>query len=102
MEAEYITLEKAAKQIKSMYSALSVAIPKPAELKGDNNRSIAIAENKQNHNWVKHIDIQHHFIRHCIEEGDISIAYVPSANNLADLFTKPLPQVQHAKFCAAL
>lgn len=105
MEAKYIALERAAEQIQWMYAALAeieMSVLNLAELKGANNESIAITKNKQNHNQVKHIDVQQHFIQHYVEEGKISIAYVPSIDNLADLFTKPLPWAQHTKFCAAL
>ena len=81
---------------------IGLGIPYLAELKGDNNGSISIAENKKNHNCVKHIDIRHHFIRQAVEDGRISITYVLSTENLADLFTKALPQPQHQKLCATL
>lgn len=104
-EAEYIALARAGEHVQWMYSALTeigLGVPPPASLKGDNNGSIAIAENKRNHNRVKHIDVKYHYIRHAVEEGKVTIDYVPSADNLADLFTKPLPRPQHYKLCAAL
>lgn len=104
-EAEYITLGRAREQIQWMYAALmeiGMAVLLPASLKGDNNRSIAIAENRQNHNCVKYIDVKHHFIRNAVEEGRITIDYILSNNNLTDLFTKPLARPQHHKFCTAL
>lgn len=82
--AEYIALIRAVEQIQWMYAALAeigMPVPNPAELKGVNDGSIEIAENKQNHNRVKHIDVCHYFIRHCVEEGKISIAHVPSSDN---------------------
>ena len=93
-EAEYIALGRAAKQIQWMFSALaeiSFSIPPPTSLKGDNNSSIVIAKNKWNHNHVKHINVCHHFICHLVKEGKIEIKYVPSTENIMDLFTKPLP-----------
>lgn len=93
-EAEYIVLGHAGEQIQWMFSALSeigMGVPLPAELRGNNNGSISIAENKHNHNRVKHIDMRHHFIRHAVKEGRIKIDYIQSNDNIADLFTKPLP-----------
>ena len=81
---------------------IGMEVPNPAQLAGDNTGSIAIAENKRNHNRVKHIDVRHHFIRNEVEEGGIKIRYVASSDNLADLFTKPLPQAQHHKLCVKL
>ena len=37
-----------------------------------------------------HIDRRHYFIRECVEDGKIRVPFVPSAENLADFFTKPL------------
>lgn len=104
-EAEYIALARAGEHIQWMHSALTeigLGVPPPASLKGDNTGSIAIAENKRNHNRVKHIDVKYHYIRHATEEGKITIDYVPSTDNPADLFTKPLPRPQHHKLCVAL
>ena len=59
-KSEYIVLGKAGKQMLWMYAALAeigLGVPYPARLRGDNNGLIAIAENKQNHNRVKHIDV---------------------------------------------
>ena len=38
----------------------------------------------------KHIERKHYFIRECVEEGRIRVPFVPSTDNLADFFTKPL------------
>ena len=104
-EAEYIALGKAGEQILWMYTALAeigLGTPHPASLRGDNNGSIAIAENKRNHNRVKHINVRHHFICSVVEEGKIQVDYIPSSENLADMFTKPLPRPQHHKLFLAL
>jgi hypothetical protein len=39
---------------------------------------------------TRHIDIRHHFVRHYIKTGVIEIFYVPTADNVADRFTKAL------------
>jgi hypothetical protein len=40
---------------------------------------------------TKHIDIMHHFVRERVADGDIKLEFIPGAENLADVFTKPLP-----------
>ena len=42
------------------------------------------------HLRTKHIEIQNHFIRDHVARGDIEIAHVPTKDQLADIFTKPL------------
>ncbi|WVZ71072.1 hypothetical protein U9M48_019698 [Paspalum notatum var. saurae] len=39
---------------------------------------------------TKHIDVRFHFLRDHYEKGDIDLIHVVSANQLADIFTKPL------------
>ena len=42
------------------------------------------------HSRTKHIDIRHHFIRDLVEKGLISLKFVPTKNQLADILTKAL------------
>ena len=44
---------------------------------------------KIQHSKAKHIDIRYHFVRECYNDGKISLDYVPSGDNIADIFTKP-------------
>lgn len=104
-EAEYMSLTRSARQILWMYSGMSeigFEQPKPAMLYGDNAGSIALTKNTKGNSRVKHIDIRHHYIRERVEEGDIAVEYVPTEDNIADLFTKSLGRVAHHKHCLAL
>jgi hypothetical protein len=40
---------------------------------------------------TKHVDLQYHFVWGRHQRGDIDVIYVPSGEQLADMFTKPLP-----------
>jgi hypothetical protein len=44
---------------------------------------------------TKHIRLSYHWIRESVRDGAISPVYVKSAENLADIFTKPLPVESH-------
>ena len=74
----------------------------PGLIKGDNRGAIALTKNTKDHGKVKHIDIRHHYIRDLIKSGRILIEQVPSAENLADLLTKPLPRDHHHRLLTAL
>ncbi|WVZ94144.1 hypothetical protein U9M48_040075 [Paspalum notatum var. saurae] len=49
-----------------------------------------LTKNPVLHSGAKHIDVRFHFLRNHYEKGDIDLIHVVSANQLADIFTKPL------------
>ena len=51
---------------------------------------------------MKHIDIQHHYIREQFNEGVIEPFHVAGEENPADLFTKSLTVVKVEKFRAKI
>ena len=57
----------------------------------DNQSALAIAWNPVQHNRTKHIAMNQHHISENINRGIIHSAFVLSANQKADIFTKPLP-----------
>jgi hypothetical protein len=63
----------------------------PITIHCDNQSTIALALNNKFHARTKHIDIHYHFVRSVIENGTIDLQYIPSAENVADVFTKALP-----------
>ncbi|WVZ80792.1 LOW QUALITY PROTEIN: hypothetical protein U9M48_028243 [Paspalum notatum var. saurae] len=56
----------------------------------DSTSAISVAKNPVLHSRTKHIDVRFHFLRDHYEKGDIDLIHVVSANQLADIFTKPL------------
>ncbi|XP_014626203.1 uncharacterized protein LOC114397394 [Glycine soja] len=65
----------------------------------DNKSAIALAENPTSNDGSKHIDIDCHFIRQYVHSGFIKLVYLPTHQQLADIFTKALP---HCKFSVFL
>ena len=105
MEAKYMALTCTSQQVLWMYSFMStvgLAQKLPAILHGDNAASIALTVNTKGHVHAKHIDIQHHYIRERVAEGEIGLVQIPSEENLAGIFTKPLPRITHQKLIRAL
>ena len=105
VEAEYVVMSRCAQQMVWMQSWLDevdIEHSLPGLIKGDNCGAIALTKNTKDHGKVKHIDIRHHYIHDLLQSGAISIEQVPSADNLADLFTKPLPRDNHHRLLAAL
>jgi len=54
----------------------------------DNQSALDIAENPKNYQRAKHIDIRYHFIRHALRNNQLSIDYIPSTHQPADVLTK--------------
>jgi hypothetical protein len=105
VEAEYVAMSRCAQQMVWMHNWLSeveVEYSLPGLLRGDNQGAIALTKTTKDHSKVKHIDIRHHYIRELLKSGSIAMEQVSSANNLADLFTKPLPRDHHHRLLAAL
>ncbi|KAK6160828.1 hypothetical protein DH2020_004209 [Rehmannia glutinosa] len=94
MESEFIALDKAVcctqllwmKQTLADYKCSFENVP----IFCDNISAINIAQNPVHHNRTKHIEIRHHFLRDCVSKRKIEISFVPSQDQLADIFTKPL------------
>ena len=56
----------------------------------DNTSAINISKNLVQHSRTKHIDIRHHFIRDLVERKTMSLEYIDTEKQLADIFTKAL------------
>nr|GEV93559.1 hypothetical protein [Tanacetum cinerariifolium] len=58
----------------------------------DSKEAIAISCNPVQHLRTKHIDVRYHFIKKKVEKGIIELFFVGTEYQLADLFTKALPE----------
>ena len=68
------------------------------DLYADNQGSIELAKNPVFHQRTKHIDVRYHYIRSQIENRNVTLKYIKSQDNIADLFTKPTNKVRLNKF----
>ena len=58
----------------------------------DNSGVVAQSKDPRNHKKGKHIERKYHIIRDIVTCGDVVVAKIENANNLAAPFTKALPQ----------
>ena len=92
-EAEYMAMADAANQAAwyhSFLKELGYTFNDPIPLHGDNKGAIDLALNPVTGRQSKHIEIRHHVIREYVERGTITLIRTPTAEMLADGFTKPL------------
>jgi hypothetical protein len=61
-------------------------------LQCDSTSAISVAKNPVLHSKTKHIEVRYHFLRDNVEKEKIALIHVPTNDQLADIFTKPLDQ----------
>ncbi|KAB5587292.1 Copia protein [Ceratobasidium theobromae] len=67
----------------------------PSPILCDNQAAIESVHNPTHKTHAKHIDIAFNFIHDEIHKGTISVSYVPTNDNLADVLTKLLNTIKH-------
>ncbi|KAG6512608.1 hypothetical protein ZIOFF_030733 [Zingiber officinale] len=82
--------------LRSLTSELTGEKPKPVTLFVDNKSVIALMKNPIFHGRSKHIDTRFHFIRECVENGQIVVEFINTGEQRADVLTKALPGVKLA------
>jgi len=93
-QSEYVTSAKAAKEAKwlsKVFGQLSKQTICPIALFGDNKGANAMTQNPVNHAGSKHVEIADHYAREQVSRGLITVNFVKSQDNIADVFTKALP-----------
>lgn len=69
---------------------------------GENQGSLALANNPVFHQRTKHMEIRARYISDMVNTATISVKYVPTREMLVDEFTKPLPKDIHIEHCNAM
>ena len=96
-EAEYMAATTAACQsiwLRGLLTELSGQNIGAVTLCVGNRSAIELMKNPVLHGRSKHIDVRFHFIRECIERGELVIKYVVSQEQRADILTKALGGVK--------
>jgi histone deacetylase 1/2 len=69
---------------------LGVHQPRPPVLWCDNLGATYLSANPVFHARTKHIEINFHFVREKVALGALTVKFISSSDQLADVFTKPV------------
>jgi hypothetical protein len=64
-----------------------VEVKLPIRINVYNVSAIFLASNKNSSETIKHVDIRYHFVREMIDDNFLEITFVPTDNNIEDIFT---------------
>lgn len=78
--------------LKRLLSDLRIQINGPIKMMCDNQSSLSMSKDPVQHDRTKHIEIDRHFLSEKIEDHTISMNYVSSREQAADILTKSLPR----------
>lgn len=103
-EAEYQAMAASASQALWLRKLLAEFEPPARVLKVfcDNMASLTHVLSPGSMNKTKHVDVQFQFVLDRLTRGDLSFEYVPSADNIADIFTKGLSRPAFEKLRSKL
>ena len=74
----------------------------PLILNCDNQGAIALAKDNKFHAHTKHIDVRYHFIHKAVEDGKVAVQYIPTRDNVSDIFTKLLAKAKFRELAELL
>lgn len=97
MEAEYVAASEAAKEavwLRNYLLDLGIIsnLPRSITVYCDNTGAVANSKEPRSHKATKHIERKYHIIREIVRGGDVQVDKIATLENLADPFTKSLPQ----------
>jgi hypothetical protein len=92
-KAEYKSVANTAAEllwIRSLLKELRLTLSGPPKIWCDNIGATYLSVNPVFHARTKHVAIDFHFARELVASKDLEILFVPSADQIADVLTKPL------------
>eukprot|EP00253_Pinus_taeda_P022908 PITA_22908 len=94
-EAKYVAASSCCTQLLWMMKTLQdiqITCTPPISILCDNTSAISISKNPVMHSKTRHVPIKYHFLCEQVLEQKVKLENVPSKEQVADIFTKPLPR----------
>lgn len=91
VEAELIAGSEACRELEFLRHVLrELGFLVTANLHTDSLGCIQVSKDPAQHWRLKHVDIKYHYLRERVQSTELVISHVPTTNNPADVFTKPV------------
>jgi len=108
-EAEYIALSQSMREVlpimwlleEAKHHGVPVLNARPkvhCKVFEDNAGAIEIANVPKMRPRTKHLNIKYHHFREEVKKGNVSIYYTRTEDQIAHIFTKPLPEISFIRF----
>jgi hypothetical protein len=101
VEAEYIATSDASKEViwlRKLLAGLFGDVLETTIIHCDNQRCVKLSENPIYHDRSKHIEMRYHYLRDMVQKGAIRLQYIPTDEQIADVFTKSLSATKFVYF----
>jgi len=95
-EAEYMAVTETFKEaiwLNGLIEDLGI-VQERVDVHCDSQSAICLAKNQVHHSHTKHIDVRFHFVREIMDEGDILLQKIGTADNPADMLTKCVSNIK--------
>ena len=92
-----LTQQKKQRLLKNLFDELGIQNPRTVPLMCDNQSTIKQSLNQVDQRRCRHLGMRSHFLRQQCHVGNLQLQFVPSSDQLGDLYTKCLPKPQHEK-----
>lgn len=85
--------------LRSLLTELGLHTSTGSTVFGDNQSAIAVSKNGVKGERTKHVDIKYNFVTETVDRGDVRLKWIPTTEQLADIFTKALhgPTFEHLR-----
>ena len=101
IEAEYISASGASREaiwLRKLLSDLFDSSLDPIVIHCDNQSCVKFSENPMFHDRSKHIEMRYHYVRDMVQWRVVSLRYIPTDDQTADVSTKPLLKTKFEYF----
>jgi hypothetical protein len=84
--------------LRQLLQELHTQLTKSTLIYCDNVSAVYLSTNPIQHQRIKHVKIDLHFVQEHVVIGDVHVLHVPATSQFADIFTNGLPTSLSSKF----